>query len=459
MEINPVLNTLKIQLLKPVKAAPIAVFRVLFGVMMMYSAVRFVAKGWVEQYYIKPVFHFTYYGFNFVTPLGSYTYLLWVILFLSALFLAVGLYYRIAAILFFLTFTYIELIDKTYYLNHYYFVSLIGFLFIFLPANSTFSLDAKRNPKMAYQQIPRYNIFAIQFMLCIVYFYAGLAKINSDWLLRAMPLKIWLTANYNLPLLGSLIQHTWIQYAISWMGMLFDLIIPFLLFCKRTRIFGYVLVVVFHLLTKILFPIGIFPIVMIFSTLIFFDAGFHEKIIRIIQKILKIKPLKKKERILAWQPNLKQKLSAVLLIVFFIVQLIYPFRYLLYPGELFWTEEGFRFSWRVMLIDKVGIATFKIVNPETGHYFYVNNDDYLTRFQKRQMNTQPDFILQYARFLAHHYEKQGIKTPQVFVDSYITLNGRSSRRYISPNVDLAQKKESFKHKTWILPFNDKIYGF
>ena len=84
-------------------------------------------------------------------------------------------------------------------------------------------------------------------MLTIVYLYAGLAKINSDWLLKAMPLKIWLPSKYDLPLIGeNLMQQDWFHHAMSWSGMFYDLLIPFLLFYKRTRIFAFILVVFFH---------------------------------------------------------------------------------------------------------------------------------------------------------------------------------------------------------------------
>ena len=129
-----------------------------------------------------------------------------------------------------------------------------------------------------------------------------------------------------------------------------------------------------------------------------------------------------------------------------------------YPGELFWTEEGYRFSWRVMLMEKAGYANFKIVNKETGKRFYVNNDDFLTPFQQKQMATQPDFILQYAHYLKEHFENQGHQNVQVFVESYVALNGRLSTQYIDPDVDLGKQKESFKHKTWIIPFKDEIKG-
>ena len=111
-----------------------------------------------------------------------------------------------------------------------------------------------------------------------------------------------------------------------------------------------------------------------------------------------------------------------------------------------------------MLIEKTGYASFKIVNSETGQFFYVQNSDFLTSFQEKQMSTQPDFILEYAHHLGDHFKKDGHKNIQVFVESYVGLNGRLSKLFIDPNIDLYNKEESFKHKNWILPLNDDIKG-
>ena len=140
------------------------------------------------------------------------------------------------------------------------------------------------------------------------------------------------------------------------------------------------------------------------------------------------------------------------------LQILFPFRYLLYPGELFWTEEGYRFSWRVMLIEKMGYANFKIVNGDNNNYFYVNNKDFLTPFQEKQMSFQPDFILEYAHFLGDHFKSQGHKNIEDYVDCFVALNGRKSRRLIDNTVNLYAQHESFKTKDWILPFNDEIKG-
>ncbi len=439
------------------EAAPLAVFRIFFGIMMLLSIIRFWSYGWIDKLYIQPKLFFSYYGFEFVKPIGQYTYLIFALCGLSAIFVAIGYKYRIAIITFFLSFTYIELMDKTTYLNHYYFISILSFLMIFLPANAYFSVDAKKKG-ISFQQIPRWTIDAIKFLLGIVYFYAGLAKLNSDWLVRAMPLKIWLPSKYDVPFMGDLMHQEWVHYLFSYTGAIYDLTIPFLLLYKRTRVFAFVLVVVFHVLTRVLFPIGMFPYIMIISTLIFFDANLHHQILNFVAKILRINKVFFDTNLPLPHAPKRNKIKLSFLSLFFVIQLLLPFRYLLYPGELFWTEEGFRFSWRVMLMEKAGYANFKIVDGKTDNRFYVDNDDFLTSFQQKQMATQPDFILQYAHYLKNHFENNGHQNVQVFVESYVALNGRLSTQYIDPEVDLGKQKESFKHKNWIIPFKDEIKG-
>ena len=373
---------LKTYLNKTTDASPLIIFRIGFGIMMFYGVIRFWLKGWIETIYIQPNFHFSYFGFEWVKPLGNYTYVLFIICGLAALFIALGFKYRMAIITFFLSFTYIELMDKTVYLNHYYFISIISFLMIFLPLNTSFSIDSYLQKK-SYKLVPNWTIDSIKIMLTVVYLYAGLAKINSDWLLKAMPLKIWLPSKYDLPFLGeNLMQQNWFHYAMSWSGMFYDLLIPFLLFNKRTRVFAFVLVVFFHVFTRVLFPIGMFPFVMIISTLIFFESNFHKKIILFLRKrINRLLKLKNNIEINDTYPLSNRKLYLTIIFLFLSVQLLFPFRHIAYPGELFWTEEGYRFSWRVMLIEKMGYTNFKIVDTKTKEFFFVNNQDFLSPLQ------------------------------------------------------------------------------
>ena len=429
---------------------------------MCYSIARFYLKGWIEELYIEPDFHFSYYGFEWIKPIGEFTYLIFAVCFISSLFVMIGLKYKTSIILFFLSFTYIELMDKTTYLNHYYFISILSFLLIFIPANATFSVDNIINQKK-FTNIPRWSVDALKLLITIVYLYAGVAKINSDWLIEAMPLKIWLQSKYDLPLIGgNLLQMEWVHYAMSWGGMLYDLSIPFLLMLNKTRIMAFILVVFFHVFTLILFPIGMFPHIMIFSSMVFFSSKFHEKILYQIRRVItKVGKKVKSKKIKMETSNLyvlqKHNLTLFTVTSFFILQILLPFRYQLYPGELFWHEQGYRFSWRVMLIEKIGYTNFKVKNPNDGTSFMVDSSQYLTPFQLKQMSFQPDFILEFAHYLGEKYSTENNKV-EVYADSFVALNGRPSKRFIDPDINLINEQESFKDKKWILPLEDEIKG-
>jgi len=447
---------------KQSSAAPLAVFRMFFGFLMFISLVRFWSKGWIESLYIEPSFHFSYYGFEWVKPVGLYTYAFFIICGISAFFVAIGYKYRLSILIFFLSFTYIELMDKTTYLNHYYFVSLVSFIMLFIPCNAMFSIDAISIRK-SYKTVPKWTIDSLKLMLGIVYFYAGITKINSDWLLNAMPLKLWLKSKYDLPFIGhTLMQQEWFHFFMSWGGMFYDISIPFLLLIRKTRSIAFVLVVAFHITTRVLFPIGMFPYIMILSTIIFFDSNVHYKIIHFTIKILEFFKMKTDNLKLSFSQVNHYKVwntSLLIIVVFMTIQIIIPLRSLLYPGELFWNEQGYRFSWRVMLMEKKGNSVFKIVNSKTNSFFYVNNDDFLTPVQQKQMSFQPDMILEYGHYLGNHFKSQGHQNVAVFVESYVSLNGRLSQQFIDPSANLMELKDSFKHKFWIKPLNDEIKGF
>lgn len=437
----------------PMHIAPLAVLRVAFGGIMLISTVRFLLKGWVRAYYIQPVFHFTFYGFDWVKPLNPIgMYVLFAVIVLAAVLVTMGLFYRLAIVTFFLCFTYVELIDKTTYLNHYYFISVMAFLLIWVPANRYFAVDVSRKPGLSVTHVPGWSIGIFKLQLLIVYFFAGVSKLNHDWLIAAMPLKIWLPANSNLPIIGGLLTQGWVAYVFSWFGAIFDLSIGFLLWNSRFRRPAYVLVILFHLFTAWFFKIGMFPYIMICVTLVFFSERTHIRSINFINNFLpgtgRLNP-RHHYRI----PVFKQRFIYAVLLVYFIIQILLPFRFLLYPGKLYWTEEGYRYSWRVMLMEKGGTIFFHVKDPRTGRRSEIVNSQYLTRFQETQMSTQPDMILQFAHFLAAEYQKKGIANPVVTAESYVTLNGSGSRLYIDSTVNLAKEQESFSHKKWILPFH------
>ncbi len=436
-------------LLKNKSIAPLVTFRIVFGALMFCSILRFMINGWVTEQYVLPKVYFPFFGWDWIQPLGAVgMYVLFSIMALSFLFVALGLFYRISIVSAFLVFTYVELIDKTNYLNHYYFISIVCFLMIFQPAHKNFSLDIRLKNTQPTVDVPRWMISAIRLQLGLVYFFAGWAKLNADWLFEALPLKIWLPAKSDLPIIGSFMEEIWVAYFFSWMGALYDLSIPFLLLIKKTRPLAYGMVIVFHLLTWMLFPIGMFPFIMIGSTLIFFPTKWHQKI---LEKFSKIKGGDFKS---TTSPSLAGKLILVVFAIHFAFQLVLPFRHAWYDGNLFWHEQGYRFSWRVMLVEKGGYATFTVKDKSSNRTFEINNYDYLTSNQEKMMSYQPDMIQQFAQYIVKDMQNKGIDKPEVYVNSMVTLNGRPSKMLIDPTVDIAQVKDNIiNQKNWIIRYD------
>lgn len=442
-----VIDNIRKYLRHPVGIAPLVIFRIAFGALMFLSISRFIFKGWVYNMYILPKMFFPYYGFEWVKPLGATgMYLLFILLLIASLGILLGCLYRFSAILFFILFTYVELIDKTNYLNHYYFVSLVSFIIIFLPANANFSIDNKIKKQTEALYVPRIYIFVLQLQMFIVYFFAGIAKLNYDWLFEAQPLKIWLPAFSHFPVIGGLMEKEWLPFLFCWIGCIYDLAIGFFLFNKRTVNIAYIFVVIFHLATALFFNIGMFPYIMMTITIIFFREEFHFKILNFLKKITKYRILENRSTTLF--PVRKILLAAC--VVFFAVQFFLPFRYLLYPGKLFWTEQGYRFSWRVMLMEKAGTAFFYVKDKTSGREIEIDNKHYLTYVQEKMMATQPDMMIDYAKFLKKEYEKKGFTDPVIRAQSYVTINGSGSREFINDTVDLSKQSNSFfKNKNWV----------
>ncbi|MFZ4633124.1 MAG: HTTM domain-containing protein [Saprospiraceae bacterium] len=437
---------------EPVSIAPIITLRVVVGAMLLFSTARFWYLGWIKDHYLQPVLHFHYYGFEWLqTPPAAVLYAMHVLLMASSLFVMLGLFYRLAAVLQFALFTYTELLDITYYLNHYYFVSIACALLIIVPAHRDFSVDVWRNPALRSSQVPRWTVGIFRFQLCLVYLYAGFWKMNTDWLLHALPLKIWLPAQDQLPLIGWLLQYEATAFLFSWFGMLYDTTIVLWLSWARTRPLAYLAVVVFHGLTGLLFQIGVFPLVMVGATLVFFSDQWHQRWQSKVKSWLSPSPVRQ-DYARGASPRRTPQYLWVLLGAHCLFQILFPWRYLLYPGNVFWTEEGYRFSWRVMLMEKAGTAQFYVKDRLTGREGLVVNSEFLNPHQEKQMAMQPDLILQFAHFLQKHYTQKGVADPIVRAETYVTLNARPSQLLIDPHVDLTHLSDGWARKEWILPY-------
>jgi vitamin K-dependent gamma-carboxylase len=423
---------------RPADGAGLAAFRIAFGALMVFAVARFVARGWVKELYLDPAFHFTYFGFEWVRPWPAWGMALhFGLMGLGAVGVLLGAWTRLSAAVFFVTFTYAELIDKTTYLNHYYLVSLLALLLVFVPAGAMASIDAARGRSALVVRSWAYALFRVQ--VGVVYVFAGLAKLNADWLIGAEPLTIWLQVHADVPVVGRLLADPLTAHLMSYAGAAFDLSIVPLLLWEKTRRGAYAVAVLFHVSIWLLFPVGVFSWVMLVSATVFFDPGWPR---RWLGTKLAAAPSARASYLLSSR-------AAAVAAAYVAIQVLVPLRFLAYPGNVNWTEEAFRFAWRVMLIEKSGSVEYR-VHGERGET-RVQPRRELTPLQYKMMSTDPDMIHEYALHIAARRRAAGENRVRVFADAYATLNGRPGQRLIDPEVDLAAIPRSLAPQSFIVP--------
>ncbi|MCA9646327.1 MAG: HTTM domain-containing protein [Polyangiaceae bacterium] len=428
---------------QPVAAEWLVVLRFALGTIVTVSALRFIAYGWVEQFFTEPTFHFRYWGLGWVPVVDSAAMhgLFWLTALLGVL-VSLGLFFRVSCVALFLCFSYLQLVDVANYLNHYYLVCILTLLLSLSPAGKFASLDVWLGRASPQAQHPRFWLWLFRLQVGIVYTFAALAKANSDWLIHGQPLGIWLSSRTHIPFLGDVFALPGAALVMSWCGFLFDLSVVWLLLYRRTRAPAYIVAVTFHVLTRVLFPIGMFPFIMLAAALVFFPPSAFARIGRWTRERLR-RPPSRSARVARVPPALAWGLA-----VFCLVQLALPLRHWTYGGNVLWHEQGMRFSWRVMAREKNGSVTYVVRTP-SGLTQHVSPRNYLTRIQERELATQPDLILQLAHHIAADYEQRGIADVQVHADAWASMNGRPMSRLIDPRVDLARVRDGIGPANWV----------
>ncbi len=486
---------LRTKLQKKSPAWSLGIFRFGFGIILFALSFRYLYYGWVSKYFVEPEFHFKYLAFYWVPVFPAWIlYPIFLILLISAACISLGILFRVSVIVHLIGFLYFNLLEVSTYLNHYYLVALLLWILLWTPADNCFSvghfLETYRKGRWSIPRTPTWTLWLLRFQIGCVYFFGGLAKLVPDWLFSAQPLRIWLVRNTDFPVLGGFFSYPIAGYLFSYAGLFFDLLVPFCLLKPKIRPWAYGAVVIFHAMTWRLFPIGMFPWIMSFGALIFFSPNWPLHVRRFLKRRgifpygefrnlfqtvwlklpvrfrfdsagLFFRTLKVLEKPNFWSRNLDAKFSSFSSFVgrtfgfwvwgfFVLIQISFPLRHFLYPGNHLWTEQGFRFAWHIMLIQKNGIASFRVSNLRTGETQYILPETHLTELQKTMMSTQPDLILQFAHFLGEKEKKRSGDEIAVYGDVRVSLNGKKSKIFVDPNRDLMKIKDDLSNKDWIL---------
>jgi len=446
---------------KPILNNSIVIFRIVFALSLLIQTYYFIIEKFVEQNILKPFILFPF--VDYIQPISEFYFFHWLInpmFILSIIMLTANIgmlinkIARISTFIFLCCFSYFWLLDKGYFNNHYYFISIICFLIILTNQNNPFNQN---------NYVPRIQLVALQAMIIIIYFIAGLNKLTPYWLIDMQPVTHILETKHNLTGHKFLINPITISM-MTYGGLIYDLCIGFLLLIRPTKIFAFLLVILFNCINYFLFrdvgEIGAFPLIMI-STLTLFISP------KKWGEVFKINPFNEKY-------FFHNPIKDLIIISFIIIQCIIPFRHLLFSGYVDYNGIGQRFSWRMKTMykephttggiafdvhvkknqNKQKIAHFNLSNIEDFSNKYDMPNMYLTNKQKTALFYYPDMIPKFCSSVEKILKKRLSKEIHGDFDIIINANckvgfmGRSPKETINYNVDLTSTS-SVDIKNWL----------
>ncbi len=459
------IDALAERLFAPIDIASIVVFRIAFGVVMLWEMNRYISHGWIDSIYLETQYRFSYAFFGWVQPWpGNWLHVHFHILAALAAMIALGLFYRVATILFFLGFAYVFLLDKGNYLNHLYLATLISFLMMFVPANRLVSVDAWRKPQIRSNTAPTWALLLLASQIAAIYVFGGIAKLNGDWL-RGRPMDRWLPNSNDVPVIGRWFDESWTPYFFSYGGLLIDLFIVPLILWRRTRWYAVIVLILFHRFNAEIFTIGIFPSFATAAIILLLPPDLPRKVLGALRPAHTGTRSTSRSRTDDYAdpapgvPFLRrpmvQRVTLALVVGYIALQVLVPLRFLLYPGNPGWTDQGDRFAWRMMLHSKVGEISYELTDPATGQTWTVDPNDYLTDLQVGYLVGQPDMILQFSHFLADEWGEKGFPDVEVRANSVVSFNSRPAVPIVDSSVDLAAEELTIGNASWITSLDEQ----
>ena len=430
-------------LLAPCDVAGIAFFRFVFGSVVLAHVALYFHGHLIEYYFGSAPHHLTYFGFEWVQPLElKGMKALYVVMGLSAAGVALGLLYRLSAIVLFLTFTWCFLAEAAQFQNHYYLMCLLAFLLALMPAHRSFSVDSILFPDKACGFLPNGWRLLLIFQISLPYVFGAIAKLDGDWL-NGIPVGIWMEAKNDLPLIGPQLTERWMEWFICYAGLVIDLAAVPALLWKPTRIPMTCVLVAFHLCNSVLFPIDVFPWLSIFSLPLFYAPDWPRRWLRL--------PSPDPATYIPPASDGRLQLKYGLLALYIAWQTLLPLRHWLYPGNPSWTEEGQLFAWRMMLRTKGLFVRVYATDGRTGRTVEVPITYLLSPRQLAVFAESPYQILATSRFFAERAQEFGLQDVEIRTVAIVSLNGREPQLMLDPELDLLTIEPGIGPQPGILP--------
>ncbi|XP_027716258.1 vitamin K-dependent gamma-carboxylase [Vombatus ursinus] len=448
---------------RPTDPASLGVFRFLFGLLMVLDIPQERGLSFLDHRYLDGLEVCRFPLIDALRPLPlDWMYLVYTIMFLGALGMMLGLWYRLSCLLFLLPYWYVFLLDKTSWNNHSYLYGLLAFQLSFMDANRYWSLDGFRNPSKRNAHVPLWNYTVLRGQIFIVYFIAGVKKLDADWIggySMGSLSRHWLFDPFKLVLSEGMTS----LLVVHWCGLLLDLLAGFLLFFDASRSIGLLFVSYFHCMNSQLFSIGMFPFVMLASSPLFCSPDWPRRWVSCCPRWLRgllpstadaqpsLSCIYKRGRAKgSSRARLRHRLGAVFTLLYLLEQLFLPYSHFITQGYNNWTNGLYGYSWDMMVHSR-SHQHVKITyrDGRTGELGYLNPGVFT---QSRRWKDHADMLKQYALCLNRLLPSYNVSEPQIYFDVWVSINDRFQQRLFDPRVDIVQAAWSpFRPTPWLQP--------
>ncbi|KAF3849167.1 hypothetical protein F7725_015664 [Dissostichus mawsoni] len=445
---------------RPSDPASLGIFRCLFGLLMVIDITQERGLSHLDYKFMD--------GAPPPLPL-DWMYLVYVVMFFGALGIMLGCFYRLSGLMFISSYWYIFFLDKTAWNNHSYLYGLIGFQLTLMEGNRYWSIDGLRRPSIRNAQVPLWNYTILRTQIFIVYFLAGIKKLDADWVegySMSYLAHHWLFDPFKVILPVELIN----LLVVHGGGLILDLSAGYLLFFDATRPYGIFFVSYFHCMNSQLFSIGMFSYTMLATSPIFcypdWPRRFFARFPAFLSAVLPITstdpqpstPIQSTSTERQETPTvpkaskirLKHKLGAIFTILYIMEQFFLPYSHFITQGYNNWTNGLYGYSWDMMVHSRshqhVKI-TYK--DGKTGEIGYLNPGVFT---QSRRWKDHGDMLKQYGTCLNEFLPRYNISEPEIYFDIWVSINERFQQRIFDPRVDVVKADWSpFRPNTWLMP--------
>lgn len=425
------------------RALLLGLFRIGVGaVLLQFTS---TVNAYIQDFIVPREFFFPYDLFEFVTkPSNAALDLVVPILFVAALLILLGVFTRIGALIYFTVYGYVFLIDCSTYNNHFYLYLILLVLIGLCRTDSALSIKSWRSGTFLSGFTPSWNYTVFKFQFLLVYFLAGVQKLlNPHWLNGAVNRKVLEPLAKEWALSAEQLQTLSLGYSFS--GLFYDLIIGFLLWNGKTRIAGIALAVVFNLANSYTLNIGSFPVMLMLSTLVFLDP---QKIYRKVTGYLN-RPVTRSE-LLGEEASTLVKIGFGL---FFLIQVLLPFRHYAIPGNVSWTGEGEYFSWRMRMPHK-DLVKFETVIIDNKNKGYITPNMKMSKSHMKALTHHPKNIYYVKQFMLENLpDDLTADDVEIRVLMAVSMNGYPPQLVFDETKDMSKiELKTFQHNDFILPF-------